>query len=95
MCSSDLKPVEMTGAEALAVAKAATPEPTKVDAGDPSGLKAGQRVSVTPDDTGKVPVSGTLVGLTGDRISVSRSDAQVGDVVVHFPRAGFVIQPAG
>jgi glutathione S-transferase len=89
------KPSEMTGAEALAVAKAATPEPAKVDADDPSGLKAGQRISVTPDDTGKVPVTGTLVGLTCDRISVSRSDAQVGDVVVHFPRAGFLIQPAG
>ena len=47
---------------------------------------------MTPDDTGKVPVTGTLVGLTADRISLARSDERVGDVVVHFPRAGFIVQ---
>jgi len=87
------KPADMTAAEALDVAKAATPESAKVDEGDPSGLKAGVKVSVTPDDTGKVPVSGTLVGLGADRISIIRSDVRVGEVVVHFPRAGYVIQP--
>jgi glutathione S-transferase len=87
------KPAEMAAVEALDVAKAATPEAAKVDEGDPSGLKAGQKVSVVPDDTGKVPVSGTLVGLTADRVSIIRSDPRVGDVVVHFPRAGYVVQP--
>ena len=47
----------------------------------------------TPDDTGKVPVGGKLVGLSADRISIARNDPRIGDVVVHFPRAGFVIQP--
>jgi glutathione S-transferase len=86
------KPTEMTATEALDVAKAATPEAAKVDQADPSGLKSGQKVSVVPDDTGKVPVSGTLVGLTADRVSIMRSDPRVADVVVHFPRAGFIIQ---
>jgi glutathione S-transferase len=85
------KPTPMTGAEALDVAKAATPAATKVDDKDPSGLKAGQKISVTPDDTGKVPVTGELVGLAPDRISIKRSDERVGEVVVHFPRAGFVV----
>jgi len=85
------KPAEMSATEALEVAKAATPEPGKIDDKDPSGLKAGQKISVTPDDTGKVPVTGTLVGLGPDRISIIRSDSQVGDVAVHFPRAGFVV----
>jgi glutathione S-transferase len=85
------KPAEMTGAEALEVAKAATPEPGKVDDADPSGLKAGQKISITPDDTGKVPVTGTLVGLTNERISIIRSDERAGDVTVHFPRAGFIV----
>ena len=88
------KPTEMPATEALDVAKAATPEKAKVDEGDPSGLKAGQKVSVVPDDTGKVPVSGTLVGLTPERVSLGRSDARAGDVVVHFPRAGYIITPA-
>ncbi|HTR84863.1 MAG TPA: glutathione S-transferase family protein [Reyranella sp.] len=85
------KPTELTGAQALDIAKAAAPETAKVDEKDPSGLKAGQSITVTPDDTGKVPVSGTLVGLTNDRISIMRSDDRVGDVVVHFPRAGFIV----
>jgi glutathione S-transferase len=88
------KPAEMSAADALEAAKAATAEPGKVDDKDPSGLKAGQKISITPDDTGKVPVTGTLVGLGPDRISIVRSDERVGDVVVHFPRAGFNVQPA-
>jgi len=70
------------------------PEAAKVDEGDPSGLKSGRKVSVVPDDTGKVPVSGTLAGLTADRVSIGRSDPRVGDVVVHFPRAGYIVTPA-
>jgi glutathione S-transferase len=85
------KPTPMTGTEALDVAKAATPGTTKVDDKDPSGLKAGQKISVTPDDTGKVPVTGDLVGLNADRVSIKRTDERVGEVVVHFPRAGFVL----
>lgn len=85
------KPTPMTAAEALDVAKAATPGATKVDDKDPSGLKAGQKISVTPDDTGKVPVTGELVGLNSDRVSIKRTDERVGEVVVHFPRAGFVL----
>ena len=83
---------DITATEALEIAKAARPAPASVDANDPSGLGAGQKVSVVPDDTGKVPVSGELVGLSAYRISVARNDLRVGDVVVHFPRAGFVIQ---
>ncbi|HZP98828.1 MAG TPA: glutathione S-transferase family protein [Reyranella sp.] len=86
------RPSDMSGQQALDVAKAGKPEPTAVDAADPSGLKPGARVSVTPDDTGKVPVTGELVGLTADRVSLKRSDPRAGDVVVHFPRAGFVIR---
>jgi len=84
---------DITAAEALEIAKAAKPAPAGVDTNDPSGLKAGQKISVTPDDTGRVPVSGELVGLSADRISIARNDPRVGDVVVHFPRAGFIIQP--
>lgn len=86
---------EMTCTDALDVAKAATPASCTVDPHDPSGFKAGQKISVTPDDTGKVPVEGVLVGLTSDRVSIQRSDARVGEVVVHFPRAGFVAAAIG
>ena len=59
----------------------------------PAGSRAGQTISVTPDDTGKVPVTGVLVGLTAGPHLDPRSDPRVGDVVVHFPRAGFVVRP--
>lgn len=85
---------DIEAAEALDIARAATPAATAVDAGDPSGLRAGDRLSVTPDDTGRVPVIGTLVGLAADRVSLARHDERVGDVVVHFPRAGFIVSPA-
>jgi hypothetical protein len=29
-----------------------------------------------------------------DRVSLARHDERVGDVVVHFPRAGFFVTPA-
>lgn len=85
-------PLEMTPVEALETARASTPAPCTVDADDPSGLAAGRMVRVTPDDTGKVPVTGELVGLGADRISLRRRDERVGDVVVHFPRAGYAIE---
>jgi len=84
---------DITAGEALDIAKAAEPGTTAVDGDDPSGLEAGRKVSVTPDDTGRVPVEGVLVGLTPDRVSIRRSDARAGDVVVHFPRAGFIVLP--
>ncbi len=85
----------MSAGEALAVAKAAEPAAAGIPAdGDPSGLKPGQRVSVTPDDTGRDPVIGTLVAADAQEIVVRRDDPLVGAVQVHFPRAGFDALPA-
>ncbi|HJQ60805.1 MAG TPA: glutathione S-transferase family protein [Vineibacter sp.] len=89
------QPTSMSAAEALDIAERAQPDtPSGVEAGDPSGLKSGARVSITPDDTGKVPVSGELVTLNASEIALRRSDERVGTVVVHFPRAGFILAPA-
>jgi len=89
------RPTEMTSAEALDVAERNEPDtPSGVEAGDPSGLKAGTAVSVIPDDTGKVPVTGELVTLNAREIAIRRTNERVGTVVVHFPRAGFVLSPA-
>jgi glutathione S-transferase len=84
---------DMTPTEALDVARAATPDDAHGVKADPSGLIAGQTISVTPDDTGKVPVVGVLAGLAPDQISLRRSDPRVGEVMVHFPRAGYVMAP--
>ena len=87
---------EMTPAQALDVARNAEPiTPAGVDPADPAGLAAGDTVTVTPDDTGRVPVEGELVTLDAEEIAIRRSDPRVGTVVVHFPRAGFAVARAG
>lgn len=85
---------EMSGAEALALAKAGQPAPApKHDADDPLGLEPGARVVVMADDYGRDPVAGTLVAATPRSITIAREDAAVGTVHVHFPRAGFIVVP--
>ena len=85
----------MTSQEALAVARAATSNAsTTVDPGDPAGRQPGQRIAVTPDDTGRDPVVGELVASSADDIVIKRSDPVVGEICVHFPRAGFSVTQA-
>ncbi|MGH7858178.1 MAG: glutathione S-transferase family protein [Candidatus Binatia bacterium] len=76
--------------EALAIAKKSEPSTTEEDDGsDPNGLRPGARVSVVPDDYGTEVVTGTAVVVTSQSIALRRRDGEVGEVVVHFPRAGF------
>ena len=80
--------------EALAIAAAATPlESTGVDTNDPLLLAAGTPVIVEPDDYGKVPVEGALLNLNIHRVSIQRSEPELGELAIHFPRAGFRITP--
>jgi hypothetical protein len=88
------KPATMSSKEALAIAKEAEPEPARAsDKNEPSGLKLGDRVSVMPDDYGRDPVTGEIVLLSTHEIAVRRKDPAVGNIVVHFPRAGFWVRP--
>ena len=80
---------------AIDAARAATPEPGRgVDPEDPLQLRAGERVTVAPDDYGKVPVAGELVTLELHEVAVRREDPRVGTVVTHFPRIGYRIERA-
>ena len=84
----------MTSAEALEIGRNATPQTaTGEDAGDLNGRKPGDRVQVIPDDYGKIPVEGAIVSLSAQHIAIRRKDERAGDVVVHFPRAGFLVVP--
>jgi glutathione S-transferase len=88
-------PKKLSSQDALSIATAARPAThASQDANDPLGRKPGDRVSVTPDDTGRDPVVGELVSSSRDEIVIRRIDDQVGEVHVHFPRAGFVVKPA-
>ena len=89
------KATPMKAAEALKVAKAAKPAlAASADPRDPAGRKPGLRVKVTPDDFGRVPVVGEIVASSADEIVLRRQDETVGEVLVHFPRAGFIVSPA-
>jgi hypothetical protein len=89
------KPTPMDPQEALAIAKAATPETKpKPDPFEPRGFKPGDRVTVSADDYGRDPVAGEIVFTDPHEIAILRHDKDVGDVIVHFPRAGFVVAPA-
>jgi glutathione S-transferase len=83
---------EMSSAEALEIAATATPQTTTAsDPLDPSGRKSGDAVRVAPDDYGKIAVEGVIVSLSSQHIAIRRNDPRAGEVVVHFPRAGFVL----
>ncbi|MCW5889271.1 MAG: glutathione S-transferase family protein [bacterium] len=71
----------MTPAEALAIAREAAPAD-----GD------GPEVAVYADDYGTEATRGRLVRRTDDAITLRRTDPIVGDVAVHFPRAGYRIE---
>ncbi|MBI1330779.1 MAG: glutathione S-transferase family protein [Alphaproteobacteria bacterium] len=83
---------DMTPAEALSIAKAATSDAVQsTDPHEPRGFKPGEAVIVAADDYGRDPIAGTLVFSNAHEIAIRRSAPEVGDVVVHFPRAGFAV----
>jgi glutathione S-transferase len=85
---------EMSSDEALEIAARAEPQTlTLADPDDPNGRRPGDWVSVVPDDYGKVEVRGEIVSLSAQHIAIRRHDDRVGEIVVHFPRAGFVVIP--
>jgi hypothetical protein len=83
---------EMSADEALGIAAKASPETVaKNDPDDPNGRKTGDKVRIVPDDYGKIEVGGEIVSLSAQHIAIRRVDERVGEIVVHFPRAGFVV----
>ncbi len=62
--------------------------------GDPSGLKAGTQVAITPDDYARVTVNGTLVAADSNEIVISDQNGDAGALHIHFPRLGFDVAAA-
>ena len=82
---------DMDAEEALDIAAAAQSETEKAaDAYDPQGLEPGMTVSVVPDvDGGDPPVTGPVRAVSRETISILHEDSRVGEVCIHFPRAGY------
>ncbi len=87
-------PTPLDAKKALAIASSNTSvsEPLIEQAALPA-LAVGTQVTVTPDDYGAVPVAGELLRLTQYDVAITRSDPKTGDVVVHFPRIGYRVDP--
>lgn len=85
---------EMTAQEALAIAKAATPQ-VEITVDPDEKFMPLQKVGVRSEDPGAITVVGALQRLSSSEIVITREDAQVGTVAVHFPRLGYVLLPAG
>lgn len=79
---------------ALDIAKGAQPKQISGVIANPLGLKAGDSVSIAADDTGRDPVQGQLVAMDWQSVTLLRRDETVGEVHIHFPRAGFILTPA-
>ncbi|KAG2171604.1 hypothetical protein INT43_008330 [Umbelopsis isabellina] len=83
------KYVKMTAEEALEIAKN-TPIVIKqsTDNNEPNGLKPGDEVTVTPWDTGRVPVAGEIVSSCINCVTLRRKDTETGiETLIHFPRS--------
>ena len=88
-------PEPLEAADALEIARAAQPAPVVNHHPDlPEGLSPGDAVTVAPDDYGKDPVAGRLLACSAGRIVIARTDPRVGEVHVHFPRAGYRLAAA-
>ena len=84
--------IESSATDAVEAAREAEPDRTRaVDSDDPAGLSAGEPITVQADDYGRDPISGTLLRLSADEVVLLREDERIGDVAVHFPRAGFIV----
>ena len=84
---------EMSAEEAIQRAADCAPlAVSESDPNDPQGLVPGRTVVVSPDvDGGEQPVEGTVVSVSPETITLHREDPDVGDLHVHFPRAGYKV----
>ena len=88
-------PSVMSASEALDLALRSQPRALDIARDcDPSGLRTGDEVIVTPDDTGRDPVRGTLLAADAEYLVIRRAHPRVGEINMHFPRAGFDVVPA-
>lgn len=86
------KSEDMTPDVAIAVAKRTKPCEVRRSypmAGDPP---LGTMVAIRPDEYRTEEVVGELVLADRNELAVRRGDDRVGDVVVHFPRLGYVMR---
>jgi glutathione S-transferase len=80
---------EMEPDEALAIARAATPAPPRPSEPQEGDPLPGLRARVRAADNARDWVEGEVLFIDADEIALKRSDPEVGEVAVHFPRLGY------
>ncbi|MCI0346097.1 MAG: hypothetical protein L0221_11745, partial [Chloroflexi bacterium] len=79
--------------EVLAIARESSPvdvdgsEITRVN-----GFAVGDDVAIAADDYGPEESRGKVVRLAPDEITILRREAALGEIAVHFPRAGYRVR---
>ncbi len=85
---------EIEASEAIEIARRAAPAVIEggADAPDESGVEVGAAVTVWPTSHPDTPVTGRLLAISTDRMTLAREDARAGALHVHFPRIGYRVE---
>jgi hypothetical protein len=86
---------EIDAAEAIRIARDATPAAYTGEPVLPDGIALGTPVVVLPDEYGSGNVTGTLAPSGVHEIAVRRRTERAGEVVVHFPREDYSVVATG
>ena len=79
----------LDNAAALEIAHAASPADIDGGCTTDSGFKVGEQIAIVADDYGRERTVGSIVRASRDEVVVRREDPAVGEVAVHYPRAGY------
>ncbi len=85
---------EISGEAALAIARESNAEThafsdSKTD--EVTGISVDDKVAITPESFGTEAVSGVVAAISAQRVTLHWNGPEVGDVAIHFPRLGYVI----
>jgi glutathione S-transferase len=86
---------DLAAADAIAIARDASPARFEGERVLPDGMKLGDPVVVLADEYGSGVVAGKLAASDLHEIAVLRETARAGAVVVHFPREEYAVVATG
>ncbi|MEX2479426.1 MAG: glutathione S-transferase family protein [Gammaproteobacteria bacterium] len=84
----------LTAAAALEIARTAAPEDIAGAALPDAPHARGQMVEIVADDYGREKTTGRVERIRQDEVVVVRTDPALGEIAVHYPRAGYRISAA-
>ena len=83
---------DLSAADALEIARQATPRVIDSAPSDIPGIALGDEVDIMPGDYGLEPVRGQLVLVEPNHVAVRHHSPRAGTLVDHFPRIGYLIR---